>query len=246
MAGAPSVVIDTNLHTGIFVLSIKVLKIWKMSSPRVCAFICKTVKSSSFAVISWTIRIKMHNWALSVMSVDSSICSEKHSQQSMSLASCCTKLSPIISHRLVTVFLVNWTALTADIISVLFLNSLNNASDASMKASFTITPSWKHFLCLTIVRLTRNDASVAALAFDVGRVKRDCCPRSWDFNSLTFLFLNSLLGGKSVSKVRWTIRKCLSTFPFFGSAMLDRQIRQTHFECDIVNKKSSSHSWWKW
>ena len=32
---------------------------------------------------------------------------------------------------------------------------------------------------------------------------------------------------------------------FFGIVMVDRQIRQTHFEYDIVKKMSSSHSRWK-
>ena len=35
-----------------------------------------------------------------------------------------------------------------------------------------------------------------------------------------------------------TVRKCCSTFPFFGIAMVDWQIRQAHFEYDIVRGKS--------
>ena len=48
--------------------------------------------------------------------------------------------------------------------------------------------------------------------------KNDCCPINCDFSSLTFLFLSSLFGGKSVLYFLWTVRKCLSTFPFFRNS----------------------------
>ena len=47
-------------------------------------------------------------------------------------------------------------------------------------------------------KLTRNDASVAAFAWEFRHVKNDCCPVNCDFSSLTFLFLSSLFGGKLV------------------------------------------------
>ena len=44
----------------------------------------------------------------------------------------------------------------------LFLKSLNNESAASTNASFTISPSWKDFLCLTMQWLTRKDARLGS------------------------------------------------------------------------------------
>lgn len=59
-------------------------------------------------------------------------------------------------------------------------------------------------------------------------------------NIIMYIFCHHL------SYFPWRVRKCRSTFPFFGIATVDWQTRQTHFENVIVKKKSSSHSVWKW
>ena len=176
---------DTNLCTGSWVFVIKLLKDWNISSPRVCYFMGSSVNSSSFAV--------------SFTSVDSSNFSEKHSQSTMSFQSCCIKSLAMTSLRRVTVLLDSWRALIEDNISALFLKSRNNESAASTNASFTISPSWKDFLFFSIKWLTRNDASVAALTFEVCCENNDCCPDKWHLSSFTFFFLSSLFGGKLVS-----------------------------------------------
>ena len=161
------------------------------------------VNSSSFAVISIkTILIKMHNWAVSLVSVDLSNWSEKHPQSAMSLRSCCVKFSATTSQRCVTVHLDSWRALIDDDISSLFLKSRNKESAASTKASFIISPSWKDFLCLMIEWLTRNNASVSAFVCQFCCVKNVCCPINCDFSSLTFLFL-SLFFQREVSVVHF-------------------------------------------
>ena len=62
----------------------------------------------------------MHNGAVSLTSVDSSDCSEKHSQSVMSLQSCWVKSSVMASLRRVTLFLDSWKALIEASISDLF------------------------------------------------------------------------------------------------------------------------------
>ena len=92
-----------------------------MSSPRVCSFMGSIVNSSSFAVISVnTTQIKMHNWAVTLTSVDSSNCSEKLSLSAMSFQSCCVKSSAMTLQRHVTVLLGSWRALIEDNIYGLF------------------------------------------------------------------------------------------------------------------------------
>ena len=110
-----------------------------------------------------TIQIKTHSWAVSLVSVDSSNCSEKHLQSAMSLWSCSVKSSAITSQHCVTVILDSCRALINNNISGLFLKSWNKESAASMKASFIISPSWKDFVCLIIEWLTCNDASYRPL-----------------------------------------------------------------------------------
>ena len=118
IAGAPSMVIDTNFHTRSWVYSMKFFKDWKMSFPHGRSFMSSNVNSSSFALISvFTIRIKMHSWAVSLVSVDFSNCSEKHLQSAMSFRSCCVKSSAITSQCCVTVLLDSWRALIDDNIS---------------------------------------------------------------------------------------------------------------------------------
>ena len=46
--------------------------------------------------------------------------------------------------------------------------------------------------------LTCNNASVATFACEFRCVKNDCRLINYDFSSLTFQFLSSLFGGKSV------------------------------------------------
>ena len=130
-----------------------------MSSLHVRSFMGSNVNNSSFAVVSVnTIRMKMHSWAVSLVSVDSSNCSEKHSQSAMSLQSCCIKSLAITSQRCVTVLLDSWRALIDDNISSMFLKSRNKESAASTKTSFIISPSWKDFLWVVIEWHTNNDA----------------------------------------------------------------------------------------
>ena len=191
-----------------------------MSSPRVCPFMGSNVNSASSSVISVnTSRIKKHSWAVSLVSVDSSNCSAKHSQSAASLyeaaVSNCSAFTP---QRCVTVLLDSWKALIDGNFCSLFLKSRNKESAASMKASYIISPSWKDFFCLMMEWLTRSDASLSGFDCEFHCVKKDCCPISCDFASLTFLFLSSLFGGKSVSYFLWTFQKCLSTFPFFGNS----------------------------
>ena len=91
-------------------------------SPR--AFFHGNVNGSSFPAISInTIQIKMHNWTVSLVSVDLSTCSEKHLQSAMSLWSYYVKSSAISLQRCVTVLLDRWRALIDDNISGLFLKS---------------------------------------------------------------------------------------------------------------------------
>lgn len=182
-AVAPSVVMDTNLYAGSWVFSIKFLNDWNMSSPRVCPVIDSTVNSSSFAVISGnTIRMKIHTWAVSLASVGSSNCSEKHSQSAMSFQSCCIKSWAMASLRRATVLLDNWRALIEDNIFALFLKSWNNVSAASTNASFTISPSWKDFVLLMRRRLIRNNASVA-LKMTVVRTTGISVPSPFSFSA---------------------------------------------------------------
>ena len=107
----------------------------------VCSFMGSNVNSSSFAVISVnTIQTKMHIWAVSLASVDSSNCSEKRSHSAMFLWSCCVKSLAITSQHCVTVLLDSWWNLIDDNITGLFLKSWNKESAASTKASFIILP----------------------------------------------------------------------------------------------------------
>ena len=159
-----------------------------MSSPRVCSFIGSNVDSSTFAVISVnTIQIKM-GWAVSLVSVDSSNCSEKHSQSAMSLQNCCVKYLAITSQRCVTALLDSWRALIDDNISSLFSKSWNKESAASTKASFIVSSSWRDFLCLMIEWLTRNDALVSAFAYEFHCVRACLCFFSSPFYLLFFKY----------------------------------------------------------
>ena len=154
----------------------------------------------------------------------------------MSLRSCCVKSSAITSQRCVTVLFDSWRALIDDNISVFFFFSKgfkNKESAVSMKASFIIFPSSKD---LMIDWLTHNNASGTAFACESRRVKNNCCTINCDLSSLTFLFLSSLFGGKSIWYFLWTVWKCLSTFPFFRIAKVVWQIRQMHFKKTV--KKS--------
>ena len=126
-------------HWELLVFSIKFLNDRNINSPCVHSFMSSNVNSSSFAVISVnTTWIKTHSWAVSLVCVDSSKSSEKHSQSAMSLRSCYVKSSAITSQCCVTVLLDSWRTLIDDNISGLFLKSRNKESAASTKASFII------------------------------------------------------------------------------------------------------------
>ena len=115
-----------------------------MSSRRVCSFAGSAVINSSFAVRSQnTIRRKMHIGAVSITSVDSSSCSKKHSQFSISFRTRWVKSLTTASQRRVASCLDSCRALVDDNIPALFLKSLNSELAASRNASFTISPSWK-------------------------------------------------------------------------------------------------------
>ena len=139
-----------------------------MSSLRVYSSMGITINSFSFAVISLnTMQIKMHTLAVLLTSVDSSNCSEKHSQSPMSLHICWIKSSAITSQRRCN---CSCRALIEDDMSALFSKSRNLGSAASMNLSV-----------LGGLLVFNEDAShpercFATFAFEVCFVKNDCCP----------------------------------------------------------------------
>ena len=204
-----------------------------MSSPCVHSFMGSNVDSSSFSVISVnTIGIKMHNWVVSLVSVDSSNYGEKHSRPAKSLQSCVVKSLAITSQRCVTGLFDSWRALIDDNISGLFLKSRNKKSAASAKASSIISPSWKDFLCLMIEGLTLLVNSA---------VWKTTVVQLSDFSSLNFflsrlafwkdirvvLFMNSLKvplntpslwnsDGSATNQTNTLRKKSPPTIPFFN------------------------------
>lgn len=167
-----------------------------MSSHHVCSFIGSTVNSSSFAVMSVnSIRIKMHNCAVSLTSVDSSNCCEKHSQSAMSFQSCLVKFSAMASLHRVTVLLDSWRALIEASISLFVFKVSEQQVSCFNKCFFYQLSIFEGFLVF-------NDEVMLQwlpFAFEVSCEKNDCCPDSWDSSSFTFLLLSLLFGGNSVS-----------------------------------------------
>ena len=169
----------------------KFLNDWKMKSPCVRSFMGSNVNSSSFAVISVnTIRIKMHNWAISLVSVDLS------NLQWETIAVCNVSpklLCQILGHYFTVLCNCILMDLLDDNISGLFLKFLNKESAASTKASFIISSSCKDFM------LTVWDSPVTMLRWQPLLVnftvcKNDCCLINCDFSSLTFLCVSLLFG----------------------------------------------------
>lgn len=100
---------------------------------------------------------------------------------------------------LATEFAPSFTSAIADYISVLLLCSLNNVSATVAIASFTILPSVNVLLCFVKMCATLNKASVAALAFFVGLMNRECCLWSVVFSSFIFSICRLL------PKVTWKV-----------------------------------------
>lgn len=98
---------------------------------------------------------------------------------------------------LATEFAPSFTLAIADYISVLLLCSLNNVS--ATVARMTILPSVKVLLCFVKMCATLNKASVAALAFFVGLMNRECCLWSVVFSSFIFSICRLL------PKVTWKV-----------------------------------------
>ena len=105
----------------------------------------------------------------------------------------------------VTIFRDSRRALIEDKISGLFLKSRNKESAAPIIYHLPISGR----LLVLYYGVTHN-ASVAALAFDVGCVKNDCCADNSDFSCFTFLYVSSnfILLLMNSSKVPLNISFC--------------------------------------
>lgn len=206
----------------------KVFERLKTPSPCVCSFMGSNVNSSSFAVIyANTIWIKIHNWAVTY------ICWLVQLQwEPLTLCDVPPKpLSQILGRDFTAPCnYASWWLYSFDLRYYfhLFLKSQNNETAASTNGSFIISLPWNDLLCLKMEWLIRNEASVPAFTVEVSPEKNDCCPDSCNFNFFTFLFLSTV-----------RVRKWRSMFPFLEIAMIDWQIKQTRFECDIAKLTTS-------
>ena len=170
---------------------------------------------------------------------------ENHLHLLLSVSNCLPASTASADTLLAIVMAPSCTSAKADNISVFHLWSLNNVSATAFIASFTTLPSVKAFFCFVRMCATLNKASVQAVAFCTGLVKRDCCCCSCAISSLIFCYRRLVSTGKTCEKDLWTVVKWCSMLHFLPTAKLTPQIRQTHLSFTFVKRKSISQFLWK-